>query len=869
MKEDSSEFRLTMLREKRRNGILFGMVAGLALSIGIWGMDAFILYQAHAGWAWLKFLIGTPFLLLVGGLAGWVTARYDNGMVGALTWLLTSLVVVWIASHVPFQALSWVVGVLKPDFAGLDIYPFVENVRGRMNFLYIVVGILMALGGGFEMFIVEAVTRASTWFARFFNLLACMMIFLPVGLAVDNLMNATLREPMVAVNDVIQNGLKAETTPFTIQEKRDMGLSAIRPFGDLIHRPYRLYLGKYDPEDIAETSINVDFDGVWATCFAIGNRTFFCQLSRDRYVKRFACLAATDFQSNCDVHATPEILAESKALADQLKGEPLNFGVLSQGGSAILLIEETSQGEQLQCIFRETGDIVLDSCRNAAARAFSPIQLVTSTGQGTATPTPAAASNAQQPESFEFAPQAALIDPGQLELAALRGAPRYAISVDIDVAKQSFTGYERLKYTNNEGVELEALYLRLLPNGKGSYGNGSLAVSKISLAGQPAEGRLSESDTVLKVPLSGKLEPGQTVELELSFEGKVPVDFGDGTTPAGYGIYNYSDGVLALSGWYPILAVYDEQGWNLDAPSVIGDSVYSDMAYYSVDISLPRELVLAASGVQTDIQTGDETTTYHYESGPSRDFFLIASTDFKVVSQITGQTVVNAYYLPDQESAGRAALTVASGALEIFNEKFGAYPYKELDVVESPMRNALGVEYPGIVMIGASLYQAPEKPDFEVTVAHEVAHQWWYNVVGNNVFTEPWLDEALATYSSGVYYEFERGPAYVEGLQSYWKERYDKSFKDSGDDLVTGSLEHFESLNKPSMYGAIVYTKGALFFKALRQEIGDQAFFQALQDYYQSRYFMTGHANDLLAAFEKAYGGELDGLYQKWLYSRQ
>jgi aminopeptidase N len=279
--------------------------------------------------------------------------------------------------------------------------------------------------------------------------------------------------------------------------------------------------------------------------------------------------------------------------------------------------------------------------------------------------------------------------------------------------------------------------------------------------------------------------------------------------------------------------------------------------------------VLAATGVQTGSQEIDGDTLHHYESGPARDFFLIASPDFQVASQPAGPTVVNAYYLPDQDEAGRAAAEVAAGALEVYNQKFGAYPYKELDVVESPMRNALGVEYPGIVMIGASLYQAPEKPDFEVTVAHEVAHQWWYNVVGNDVFDEPWLDEALATYSSGVFYELSRGSDYAEGLQSYWQERYNRLLSESGDDVVTENLKYFESLNKPSIYGGIVYTKGALFFKALREEIGDKAFFQALQDYYQSRFFLIAHSDDLLATFEKATGVELDGFYQKWLYSKQ
>jgi hypothetical protein len=856
--------------EKHINGILFGLVAGLALSIGLWGLDAYMLAKAHAEWSWLKFLIGTPFVMLAGAAAGWLTARFDNGLIGAIIWLLTSLGVVWFASHVPFQGLSLVIGYLKPEFAGLDIYPFVESARARMSFLYIVVGILMAIGGGFEMIFVDAATRASGWFARLFSLLTCAVIFIPVGLAVDNLINASLRDGLVGVNDVIQFGLKAETTPVSIQEKRAMGLSSIAPFGDLIHKPYHLYLGNYDPESLSESSVYIDFDGEWGICSTVGNQTLFCQLSRDRYVQKFACLVATDFKSSCDVRSTPEQMADSKAMFDQLSAPPASFGVLSQGGTAILLVAETDRKQQLQCVFREDGEVHLDACRYTADKTFLPIQLVTTESGKSATPAPAATeSSPPNPQSSEIAPQAALIDPRQLNLPALKGVPQYFISLNIQDGLKAFQGRERLKYTNNEGVEQEALYLRLLPNGKGSYGDGSLSVTKMSVLGSPVEGELSINDTVLKIPLPAKLEPGQAVELEFDFSGVVPQDFGGGASPSGYGIYNYSDGVLALSGWYPILAVYDEQGWNLDAPSVIGDSVYSDIGFYSVDVSLPRGMVLAATGVQVGSQEVDGNIRYHYESGPARDFFLIASPDFKVVSQPAGSTVVNAYYLPDQDEAGRAAAEVAAGALEVYNQQFGAYPYKELDVVESPMRNALGVEYPGIVMIGASLYKEPEKPDFEVTVAHEVAHQWWYNVVGNDVFDEPWLDEALATYSSGVFYELDRGPAYAQGLQSYWQERYDRLLSESGDDVVTENLRYFEGLNKPSVYGGIVYTKGALFFKALRQEMGDKAFFQALQDYYQARFFLIAQTDDLLAAFEKARGGELDGFYQKWLYSKQ
>jgi len=206
--------------------------------------------------------------------------------------------------------------------------------------------------------------------------------------------------------------------------------------------------------------------------------------------------------------------------------------------------------------------------------------------------------------------------------------------------------------------------------------------------------------------------------------------------------------------------------------------------------------------------------------------------------------------------------------LRIYDQEFGRYLYPEFDVVEVPLHNALGVEYPGIVIIGASLYQTPDQPAFEVTVAHEAAHQWWYNAVGNNVLDEPWLDEALATYSSSLYYESARGKPWVDGLVENWQTRYDNLRQEGKDDLVTQSVAHFESLNNPSIYGGIVYSKGALFFKALREKIGDQAFFNALRNYYQAYQFRVATGKDLLGIFEQAAGKSLEDFYQQWLYSK-
>ncbi len=329
-----------------------------------------------------------------------------------------------------------------------------------------------------------------------------------------------------------------------------------------------------------------------------------------------------------------------------------------------------------------------------------------------------------------------------------------------------------------------------------------------------------------------------------------------------------SGDVLALSAWYPMLAVYDDQGWNLDPPSDIGDSIYSETAFYDVSVQIPENFKVVTTGIEAKRELFENMQKLEYESLPARDFFIVASPDFEKVSHVVAGTLVNVYYLQDHKRSAEQALVIAGESMQIFNQKFGLYPYPELDIVDAPMRNALGVEFPQIVLISSELFDAPEKPEFTVTVAHEVSHQWWYNLVGNDVFDEPWLDESLATYSSSLYYEF--GPAKLtpSPLISYWQERYDQLVQAGQDEFVTQPLEYFESLANPKIYGGIAYTKGALFFNSLRQEIGDEAFFAALQDYYQSNEFEIATTQELLSAFNKTAGQSLENFYQEWLYSK-
>jgi hypothetical protein len=503
---------------------------------------------------------------------------------------------------------------------------------------------------------------------------------------------------------------------------------------------------------------------------------------------------------------------------------------------------------------------------------------------------PAAGAQEQPPAPTAASTQAAAISTpvvsptaGQqvTTLAGLDAAPRYTISLTLGSDGRTFQGYQDVAYTNVTSATLDSLVFRLLPNGGRSYGDGSLAVSQVQVNGAPVEAQNQPDTSVLQLRLPQPLPPGSQARIQMKFNGTVPLDFGQTEQTAGYGIFNFTHqaetgennkpalpgGVTTLANSYPILAVYQPDGWRLDPVSSLGDSVFSQAAYYTVTLDAPAGWIPAATGVGVSSRVDGAQLQTTFVSGPARDFFLALSPDFTVASQQAGSVKVNSYSLPGDEAGGKRALQVAVDSLQIYNQKFGLYPSQELDIVETPLRYASGVEYPGIVLIGSNLYQNPGNPAFSVTVAHEVAHQWWYNVVGNDVFRQPWLDEALTSYSSALYLEANGGQPAVDGLSEYWQDRYQRSAQKGKDDRVSETLAHFESLDDPGVYGAIVYAKGALFFETLRQEIGDQAFFQALQHYYQDNHFQIADASALLADLEQAAGRSLQEFYKKWLYS--
>ena len=233
------------------------------------------------------------------------------------------------------------------------------------------------------------------------------------------------------------------------------------------------------------------------------------------------------------------------------------------------------------------------------------------------------------------------------------------------------TGQADILYTNREATPLDTIYLHLYPN----LWDGGMTVTEAHVNGKAVSATYPSGDDVIGLPLAAPLAPGETVELALRFD--LPVPSGEGV--GNYGEFALQDGVLALAHFYPTVAVYDSD-WRLETPAPHGDVIFQDASLYDVTLTAPADLTVVATG-ETLGKTvnADGSATWRLGGGPIRDFNVVASRDYLSASSQVGDMTVNSYFLPGDEAGGRKALDWASQALTIYQNEFGAYPYRELE----------------------------------------------------------------------------------------------------------------------------------------------------------------------------------------------
>jgi len=449
---------------------------------------------------------------------------------------------------------------------------------------------------------------------------------------------------------------------------------------------------------------------------------------------------------------------------------------------------------------------------------------------------------------------AGLIESGQPILDGLPGASVYHLDLVIAEDLAHLTGAEEVCYTNRSDEPLGEVCFRLFANLLGA----SLDVRRVLVNGASAYASLESGRSVLWVVLPEDLEPGERAVVHIDYDLTIPTQATDH-----YGMLAFADGVVALAHAFPMVAVVDETGWHTEIPPTFGDLVHGESSFFLVRVTAPAGLTLLASGVEVARETEPDRQQLTYAAGPMRDLYIAGSERFTTQVRRIGETTVTSYAPPEVGRPAQVILADAVEAMRVFGNRYGTYPFTEFDVVATPTL-AFGIEYPGAIALTSRLYGSPgtyASSFIEAVVVHEVAHQWFYSLVGNDQLNEPWLDEGLAQYATLVYMDEVHGPWSASGFRRSLEDRWSRvGYGEIPIGLPVAAYTETE-------YGAIVYGRAPLFLELLAQTVGEDVFSRALHDYVKRYAWGVATTQGFQEIMEAGCGCDLTELFMDWIES--
>jgi len=469
-------------------------------------------------------------------------------------------------------------------------------------------------------------------------------------------------------------------------------------------------------------------------------------------------------------------------------------------------------------------------------------------------------------------------------------AVSYTMEVNLDVKTNRYTGTQVLRYTNNSPDTLRRIFYHLYYNAfqPGSAMDvrsrtiadpdqrvkdriskltpeeiGYLHATRLTMNGTPL--KMKEEGTILEVDLIDPILPHSSAQLEMSFEGQVPLQVRRSGRDSEEGV-RYS-----MSQWYPKLANYDEQGWH--ANPYVGREFYGIWGDFDVKITIDKTYTLGGTGyLQNPNQIGhgyeDEgvkvpepkgnTLTWHFVAPKVHDFMWAADNKYahdKI--QMPNGITVHHFYIPGEKTSENweKLKEFTPKAITFLSERFGQYPYKQFSVVQG---GDGGMEYAMSTLVTGERSLA----SLVGVMAHELAHSWFHGVLASNESLYPWMDEGFTSYAtnlamSSIFLKSEN--PHRGSYAGYYR-------------LVASGLEepmstHADHYHTNSAYGSAAYSKGAVFLAQLGYVIGEEARDKGMLRYWNTWHFRHPNSNDLIRAMEKQSGLELDWYKEYFVYS--
>lgn len=420
----------------------------------------------------------------------------------------------------------------------------------------------------------------------------------------------------------------------------------------------------------------------------------------------------------------------------------------------------------------------------------------------------------------------------------------YNMGLYLDINTRTLYGNTVIDTVNTCGKTLEELCFTVYPNAfrnktdtpapddayYSGFNEGWLIIDSLKVNGSKAE--YQEEGILIRVLLPSALSPDKSIKVEMTWKAKIP--------KLAYR-YGSTAGVYMLGNFYPTLNVLDDSGWHNSYNPRSGNPFYFHVANYKVNINLPETYSMVSTGT-TISQLAEDSgrTIYWVKADKVRDFCLLVMHDYQQTGQENGGWNIKCYAPSNNIDISSGVFEQSSKILDYYATTLGPYPFPNLKVAFIPMKSFEGMEYSGLIFIGEEfLNLGYDKQKRQFILAHAIAHQWCYAMVGNDQLFEPWLDEGLANWLANKYIEKHLG------------------YSPSDQKRVVLSKQLPESCSGCD--------KGEAFWFGLEQELGEETLIKVLRSYMFEYKFKIASSQDLLAIIEKETHKNMDDYFNKWI----